>query len=158
MMGVRIALLLLCVLSTEYSVLGTASAADYTQRTWHTKLVTLHNAARAEAKASPLSANAKLAAAAQAHAEHMARTGEFAHEGIGNGDPSTRIAAAGYTGKRYGENIAWGATSAEKAYEIWMKSDPHREQLLTPEYTEVGFGASKAADGKVYWVACFGAP
>jgi uncharacterized protein YkwD len=100
----------------------------------------------------------QLAQAAQAHADHMAKTGKFGHDEIGNGDVTTRIEATGYKGRRWGENIAWGAASADKAHEIWMKSQPHREQLLSADYKEVGFGACKAADGKVYWVACFGAP
>jgi len=163
---VRLVLMFFWVLSTQYSVLTTVSAAapdapaarDFTAAAWHAKLVELHNAARAEVKAAPLVANAQLAQAAQQHADHMASTGKFAHAEIGDGDPTTRIDATGYKGRKWGENIAWGAPSATKAHQIWMESPPHREQLLTPEYKEVGFGACKAADGKIYWVACFGAP
>jgi uncharacterized protein YkwD len=166
MIRVRVAVMLLGVLSTQYWVLGTVwsaapnapAARDFTTASWHMKLVELHNAARAELKAAPLVANAQLAQAAQQHADHMATTGKFAHAEIGDGDPTTRIDATGYKGRKWGENIAWGAPSAEQAHKIWMESPPHREQLLTPEYKEVGFGACKAADGKIYWVACFGAP
>jgi uncharacterized protein YkwD len=160
----RIELLLVLVLSTQYSVLCTSSRAaapelpDYTQTSWHTELVALHNAARAKQRAAPLVASAPLAQAAQAHAIHMAKTGKFAHNDIGDGDVTSRIDATGYQGRRWAENIAWGAGTAKKAHEIWMKSPPHREQLLSTDYSEVGFGACKAADGKVYWVACFGAP
>jgi uncharacterized protein YkwD len=164
-------LLVLCVLSTPYSVLSTpysvlstsalaASPAprSFTGAAWHAKLVELHNAARASAKAAPLAVSDKLAQAAQAHADHMAATGQFAHEGIGDGDPSTRIAAAGYSGRRFGENIAWGPASAAGAQEVWMNSPPHRQQLLSKDYQEVGFGACQGQDGQVYWVACFGSP
>ncbi len=131
---------------------------DHTAKAWHVKLVELHNAARAAESASPLMANVLLAKAAQAHANHMAKTGKFAHEGIDNGTPTTRIAEAGYQGMRWGENIAWGADTPEKVQEIWMNSPPHKAQLLKPEYTQVGFGVCKAPDGKIYWVACFGTP
>ena len=157
--------LLVAVLSTQYSILTTsahsaapAASPDYTQTSWHTKLVDLHNAARAPLGVAPLAANPLLAQAAQAHANHMATSGQFSHSGIGDGDVTSRVSAAGYKASRWGENIAWGPASAAGAQEVWMNSPPHREQLLSGDFQEVGFGACKASDGKVYWVACFGSP
>ena len=133
--------------------------------TYHAELLQLHNAVRAQQKLSPLTNNELLAKAAQAHADHMAATGKFAHQGIGDGTIDSRIDDAGYDWSRVGENIAWAgpvqgkdvAADSRGIMKVWMNSPPHRKQLLS-DYQQVGFGRAIAADGKVYWVACFGNP
>jgi len=125
------------------------------------QLLALHNAARAEAKLPPLAHDALLARAAQAHAQHMARTGKFAHDGIGNGTIASRIDDAGYAWAHAAENIAWTRAAARDearaAMNKWLASPPHRAHILG-EDREVGFGRAASADGKVFWVACFGTP
>lgn len=62
-----------------------------------TQLLAAHAAARREVGVLPLRWSAELAAVAQAHADAIARTGEFAH-----------------SGGKYGENLAWaGGDGAE---------------------------------------------
>ncbi len=48
------------------------------------------------------------------------------------------------------EVIASGATSAQRALDLWMQSPPHREIILNPAYDKIGIGYS---DG--YWCAVF---
>ncbi len=124
---------------------------------FQTQLLDLHNAARAEQKLAPLTDNGLLAKAAQAHAAHMAATGQLGHEGIGDGTIDSRIDDAGYRWTAVAENIGWGAESPADMMKIWRQSKPHRATLLG-EYQQVGFGRAVAKDGKVYWVACFGVP
>ena len=138
-----------------------SSRADEDGTSYRPRLLELHNAARAEQKAAPLVHNDLLAKAAQAHAQHMAKTGKFAHDGIGDGTIPQRIDAAGYKWSRAGENIAWSGQGTQDdtraVMDIWLKSPAHRMQLLS-DYREVGFGRAAATGGKVYWVACFGNP
>ncbi len=55
----------------------------------------------------PLAINTALNNAADGHTNHMLATDQFNHQGIGDGTPSSRVTAAGYTGFfTVGENIA----------------------------------------------------
>lgn len=138
------------------------ACAQGAQPSYYAKLLAGHNAARAQQKLPALAYNALLSKAAQAHANHMAATGKFAHDGIGDGAIDTRADAAGYDWMRVGENIGWtgkGTTDhTAKAMQIWLQSPPHKMQILSSNFREVGFGRAVAADGKVYWVASFGVP
>jgi uncharacterized protein YkwD len=114
---------------------------------------------------APLALNAKLAAAAQTHAEDVARNGRTnsAQEGHIGSDGSTvfdRVARTGYGaynwGRRLGENWAWYHSAAD-AMAMWMDSAPHRANILHPLFREMGIGvASNPAGGFVY-VVDFGA-
>lgn len=99
----------------------------------------------------PLAPNNKLVDAARAHSQYMLDHDKFAHEGIGDGTPSTRIKAAGYTfpnGGSLGENIAINGTSGVANetdftfanHEGLFKSAPHRENILSTSFRELGIG------------------
>ena len=47
-----------------------------------------------------------------------------------------------------GENLVWASPdlSADQAIQMWLNSPPHRKNLLTPEWREVGLGAVRALD------------
>ena len=156
----KIALLLLVLIALLPAQQGVADAEQGT--TYQARLLAGHNAARATQSLGALKYDALLAKAAQAHASHMAATGQFAHEGIGDGTIVERIDAAKYDWSRAAENIAWtskGTTDdTTKAMQVWLASPPHKMQILSPNFQEVGFGRAVGADGKVYWVACFGSP
>src|SRR5437667_7522385 len=64
------------------------------------------NAERKKAGLAPLKPNPKLTDAARAHALNMAKQDKLEHELDGK-TPSDRVKAAGYAGRRAGENIAW---------------------------------------------------
>lgn len=115
------------------------------------ELLRLHNEARAEHGVPPLCVQAQLTVAAQAHADDMLRRGFYEHvtpEGL---DPGARLSRAGYPFLTYGENnnrVSGGFPSAgepgrrelREAFEGWMGSPGHRENLLNPAFREVGFG------------------
>ena len=54
-----------------------------------------------------------------------------------------------------GENIAAGHENAGQVTEDWMASRLHRQNILDPDFTEIGIGCFKA-DGFYYWVELFG--
>ena len=120
---------------------------------------------------SPLKRDDTLDTAAQWFANYMAETGNYGHEADGR-EPADRISAAGYKYCRVGENIAWqvrersdGTTVpieteplGEKFFTGWRDSKPHRENILTPQFTHIGLGLARAGDGKYYGVQLFGRP
>lgn len=55
----------------------------------------------------------------------------------------------------YGENIARGQQTPEKAIAAWMTSTSHRENILRKSYGSIGICAYKY-NGVMYWVQLFG--
>jgi hypothetical protein len=71
----------------------------------------------------------------------------FDHVGKDGTDPVDRIRAAGYIPNlgiwTVGENLAWGTGALATPKEIvsaWMHSQGHRENILRPQFKEIGFG------------------
>lgn len=112
----------------------------------------LLNAVRAQNGLPALSQNAKLTAAAAAHAQDMARVGFFSHSGSDNSTVGERVRAQGYNYCYVAENIALGQPTAEAVMASWMNSEGHRRNNLSPN--GVDYGAARA-DGN-YWVLVFG--
>lgn len=100
---------------------------------------------------------AKLVAAAQAHADHMARRGKLAHFGIGDGTPWDRIAATGYTMRAAAENVAWNQSDVAEVMRSWMNSPGHRRNILRA-YAEFGAAVAYGKDRDAYWCAVFVTP
>ncbi len=89
--------------------------------------------------ARPLGHSAALQAAAQAHADDMAQSGNLAHTGSDGSTLSSRTRAAGYTPCFGAENIAEGQTSIAQVFNDWMGSPDHRTIILAPQATQFGF-------------------
>jgi Ca2+-binding RTX toxin-like protein len=101
-----------------------------------------------------LASNDALHNAADAHSQFMLDQDEFAHQGIGDGTPQSRTAAAGYASpSTLGENIAFrGTTGAvdETAFGVAMYRDlfvdkgiagrGHRLNILNESFREIGVG------------------
>ena len=117
-------------------------------------LGTLLNAARAANDLPPLRANAKLTAAARAHALDMARGGFFSHVGSNSSTPSQRVNAQEYSFCFVAENIAQGWNTPDQVMQGWMDSPGHRSNNLSTKATE--FGAARVEGD--YWVLVFGHP
>ena len=88
-----------------------------------------------------------LAAAATGHSTQMARLGFFSHNSANGGSFSQRIAqsypARGFRRWSVGENLVWGGPdiAAGRALRLWLSSPPHRANLLSPRWREIGLGA-----------------
>lgn len=118
-------------------------------------VLTLVNTERAKAGCKPVKSNSKLVLAARRHSQFMADTGKHAHDGIGDGTPQDRIEKAGYAWRGWGENIAWGYTSAASVMDGWMHSAGHKANILNCSYTEIGIGVDR---GGINWTQDFGIP
>ncbi|MFF9474117.1 CAP domain-containing protein [Streptomyces roseolus] len=119
------------------------------------QVLSLVNAERAKAGCGPLTANATLARAAQAHSDDMAARDFFDHTNPDGAGPGDRVTAAGYPWSTYGENIAMGQRTPEQVMEAWMNSPGHRANILNCDFKELGVGIHD--DGGPYWTQVFGA-
>jgi hypothetical protein len=72
----------------------------------------------------------------------------FGHVSPNSGTPTDRVRRSGALVSAAGENIA-EAPTPEIAHEGLMSSPGHRANMLRPDYTHVGIGARKGADGIV---------
>ena len=113
----------------------------------------LLNRVRADTGLGALAPNARLAAAAQAHAQDMVQRGYFAHQSPSGTLPSARVRAQGYCFRFVAENIASGQQSEQRVMAAWMGSRDHRANMLSPNAREYGLG--RAGD---IWVLVLGSP
>jgi uncharacterized protein YkwD len=120
-------------------------------------LLAAHNRERKKEGRPPLALSAKLTAAAAVHAKDMAVHQKQDHTGSDGSKAVDRIKRKGYVYLRVGENIAWGQTSVDEVVATWMKSPPHRENILA-DFTEMGAARAEDADGEPYWCVDFGVP
>ncbi|MGE0609943.1 MAG: CAP domain-containing protein, partial [Pirellulales bacterium] len=117
----------------------------------------LTNKERAKAGGKPLTANGKLTAAARGHSANMARQKTLNHTLDGK-QFFERIAATGYQSGYAGENIAYGARTAEEVMNMWMNSPGHKTNILSENYQQIGIGIRAAADGTKYYTQVFATP
>lgn len=90
----------------------------------------------------------------------MACNGFFSHTGSDGSSPSQRISRQGYHWSAIAENIAAGYGDPASVVAGWMGSQGHKENLLNPDYTEVGIGYVYVAGSPygAYWTADFAHP
>lgn len=138
----------------------TVLATNPTTPSYLTELLELTNAERQRIGLAPLVLSTTLNSAAQRHAEDLVRNGIFSHTGSDGSQPSDRALDAGYPFRYVGENIAAGGSTASMTMQQWMNSAGHRDNILKPEYTEVGFGyvADENTPYRYYWVQVLGSP
>ncbi|MGW0750482.1 CAP domain-containing protein [Streptomyces sp. NPDC002587] len=120
-------------------------------------VLALVNKERAAAGCGPLTANAKLSAAARSYSDTMARSGVMSHTGPDGSTMTTRVEAAGYGWSRLGENIARGQADAAAVMNAWMNSPGHKANILNCAFREIGIGVHKG-DGGPWWTQDFGTP
>ncbi|SCF92112.1 CAP domain-containing protein [Streptomyces sp. Ncost-T10-10d] len=117
------------------------------------RILTLVNSERSKAGCSPLTMNAKLTKAAQDHSADMASHRNMSHTGSDGSAPGDRITRAGYRWSAYGENVAYGYTTAESVMAGWMDSPGHRRNILDCSFKEIGVGLAQPGN---YWTQDFG--
>lgn len=134
--------------STQRSSCGTDAGLrprELGRRRIRELILCLHNEQRVRHGLSELESEARLEAAAQAHAEDMVERRFFAHDTPEGRRPEDRALDAGYPTKHYssGENLAWGTGLEASPVEIvdgWMNSPGHRANILRNAFTQIGVG------------------
>ena len=102
-------------------------------------VVQLINTFRTQNGVAPLLVGPALSRAAQAHSSDMARRGYFDH-----GAFVTRLRSFGVRAPYLGENIAAGTRplAPTTIVRMWIKSPPHRENLLDRSFRRIGVGVA----------------
>ena len=96
----------------------------------------------------PLRSNRRLAAAADFHSRDMGRRGYFQHESADGTAFWRRIqrfyGSSGFRSWTVGENLLWASDRFGAAFAVreWMRSRPHRKNILSRAWREVGIGAA----------------
>lgn len=106
-------------------------------------LLLLTNVQRQQNHLPVLQLNGQLIAAAQAKAANMFSENYWAHNSPSGKTPWDFIHGAGYNYIYAGENLARGFSTAQDTVNAWMASPDHRENMLSPNYTDVGFAVAQ---------------
>ncbi len=121
------------------------------------------NWARAQDRRSRLVRRPALQRAAAMKGERVASCGQFSHTPCGSA-VTAAVRASGYRYAAFGENLfagTWGQVSARQVVTAWLQSPPHRANVLSSRFRDVGAAPVLAHglldDGDaVVWTATFG--
>jgi uncharacterized protein YkwD len=152
------------VVAAPFTAPAPEDASDIEQQ-----VLTLVNRARSQARkcgtfiqpaVPPLTASARLDAAAVAHARDMATHDFFEHRGSDGSMVSDRVTRTGYLWKNVAENIAAGARAAETVVQGWIDSPGHCVNLMGAQYKEMGIGYAieRKSQSGIYWSQVFASP
>lgn len=104
------------------------------------EVIRLTNVERANHGLASLSANSTLSEAALAKGQDMLAKGYWAHFAPDGTTPWSFFLSFGYKYKYAGENLARDFSDAGSTVNAWMNSPTHRENILNPNYQEIGIG------------------
>lgn len=91
---------------------------------------------------------------AMTKAEDMVKNNYFSHESPNYGNPFDMMKNFGITYKSAGENIA-GNSSIEGAFNSWLLSENHKQNILSTAYNYIGIGISPSEKYGYIIVAMF---
>jgi len=125
----------------------------------------LVNWARAQEHRPLLRPSRALHRAAALKGRGVASCGQLSHTPCSTG-VTDAVRQAGYRFSTFGENLFAGVehhVSARDVVEAWLRSPPHRANILRPGYKELGLAGVPArglvgSGESVVWVAAFAAP
>jgi uncharacterized protein YkwD len=138
------AVVALLLLAPATASAGSAHATR--QRALESQLVQQINAVRRAHGLKPLAVSTGLSAAATAHTQEMGADGYFAHTSY-DSTPFWKRIQRWYPSRggtwSVGENLLYdsGVLTAQTGVRLWMNSPPHRENLLSPTWREIGVSA-----------------
>lgn len=125
-------------------------------------VIGLTNVERHDNGQKPLGENTELDAAAFKKAQDILARQYFDHVNPDGHGPDWFVSSAGYEYVTIGENLALGNFADDRELvDAWMASPGHRENILRPQFREIGVAVVKGIyEGRPTWVAVqeFGAP
>lgn len=119
------------------------------------EVVRLVNIERAKHNLPALKQNWELSRIARYKSKDMIDKNYFSHTSPTYGSPFNMIQNFGLKFSAAGENIAYGQNSPAAVMNAWMNSPGHRNNILSPSYTEIGVGLAKNNRGVYYWTQMF---
>ncbi len=152
------------LLALSGAIAGTARASDATPATTERlqaldgQILTRLNATRAAHGLRPLVVSDGLENAAVTHSRDLIQAGVFQHDSPDGTSFVQRLkhfySPSGYSSWTAGENILYNTADidADTAIRAWLDSPPHRENMLNPDWREVGIGSVHASTaGRHVW-------
>lgn len=125
------------------------------------QLLDLTNQERQRLGLFPLTSDPTLEKAAYFKGQDMLEKGYFSHNSPSGVNPWYWFKAAGYSYRYAGENLAIGFVDSQELFNAWDNSSSHRENLLNPNYKEIGIAVLRGNfDGAETYVVVqlFGTP
>ncbi|MGK0467686.1 CAP domain-containing protein [Clostridium sp.] len=119
------------------------------------EVVVLVNQERAKLGLAPLKNNVDLSNVARYKSEDMRDKNYFSHTSPTYGSPFDMMKQFGIDYMAAGENIAMGQPTAAEVMKSWMNSLGHKANILSENFTEIGVGVAKDANGTIYWTQQF---
>jgi uncharacterized YkwD family protein len=116
------------------------------------RVIELTNAQRRQHGLPDLKADTQLSGVAQKKSVDMKQNNYFSHTSPTYGSPFDMMRDFGVSYKTAGENIAQGQQTPELVVDAWMKSQGHRENILSAKYTHIGVGYES---GGHHWTQMF---
>jgi len=113
------------------------------------------NSFRAENGLRPLTISSRLMQVAEEHSDSMANSDQTNHT-VG-GSLASRVRGGGVKYSAIAENVSSGQRSYAAAMDAWVRSPGHRQNLLRPNLTSIGFAGSREG-GRNYFTQVFSAP
>jgi len=108
-----------------------------------TALTNFTNKARMALGIQTLKENPKLEEAAYLKAKDIIEKDYFSHQSPEGISPWDWFKKAGYDYKFAGENLAIGFLDSEEVHQAWLDSPSHKQNLLDPNYSEIGIAVLK---------------
>lgn len=119
----------------------------------------LVNSARAAVGAPPVALDARLTAAARAHAAGMAARGRLGSEGADGLSVHQRVTAGGYAYLTIGEHLVSGPLDPAGFVEYCLSGKQSRRTVQDPAFTEAGVACvPDSRSGTLYWTALWARP
>jgi len=119
------------------------------------EVIRLVNIERSKAGLPQLTQNWELSRVARYKSQDMIDRGYFAHNSPTYGSPFKMMESFGIRFSAAGENIAMGQQSPSQVMNAWMNSPGHRNNILSPSFTQIGVGLAKDKKGRMYWTQMF---
>ncbi|MFI6490130.1 CAP domain-containing protein [Streptomyces sp. NPDC050564] len=117
------------------------------------------NAARSAAGSPPVSLDARLTAAARAHASGMAARGQLRSESPDGVSVYQRVTSAGYAYLTIGEHLVSGPRTPAEFVDYCLSSEQSRRTLCDPGFRQAGLAhVSDGRSGVLYWTALWALP
>ena len=140
----------------------TTSCTTYIHTSHENTIVGLINNERQSRGLHALAVQGQLLAAARVQAADMACNGFHSHTGSDGSSVRDRVTRQGYNYSWIGENYmvtSNSSSAAQSAFDWWMNSTAHRNNILGSSYTQFGVaGVSSDVDWGIHFVIVFARP
>jgi len=137
-LSLLVALFLFGQFALNFYLLVSPSVLGFASNITPERVLEVTNQKRAENGLSSLTLNSKLSEAAQRKAGDMFAFNYWAHISPSGRSPWSFFQEVGYKYLYAGENLARDFMNSDSVIDAWMNSPLHRDNLLNPNYKEIG--------------------